>query len=292
MKCICCRSKRFIPQPVGLEGYYKCCDCGLIFRAGHRNCANKENIIHYFQKVDPHEKVANSKISIFRFALSFLESQFRFKKEKTLLDVGCGYGYFLELVKQRGWKAKGVEIANEAVVRSRKILGKENVFEGTLKEARFESLYFDSVTLMDVLDMVDNPYEELKECHRILANGGWIGIRVRNVFFQKVMKFGYFLLRKVTPRSFIKRPDVFHSFCFSRHSIEVLLQQTRFENIQIINSPLTDGDPYGSLDKNAFIKIVKQSVYLISRLIFHLSGERWVIGPSLLVFAKKPSSDI
>ena len=77
----------------------------------------------------------------------------------------------LEASKQ-GWKSSGVEIVKEAAESAKDKIGTENVFEGKLKEASFGDHSFDAITLWDVLAVVDDPYDELKECYRLLKKGG------------------------------------------------------------------------------------------------------------------------
>jgi SAM-dependent methyltransferase len=289
MNCLCCESEKIRPRPLGLAEFFSCQKCGLIFKSKIEESNSLNNLVQYYQENDPHCPVAHSKKDFFQFAIRYLSRKLD-KTQRKILDVGCGYGYFLDIASRYGWDVSGVEIAESAVKEAQKKLGTTRVLHGTLSQAGFPDKLVDAITLWDVLVMVQNPYEELKECYRILADGGQIGIRVRNVFFQKILKFGYVLQKRITRGFFISRPDVFHPFCFSRKSIYLLLQRAGFSNIQILNSPLTEGDPYGYMENNALVRVVKHSVDFISRLFFYLSGKRWVIGPSLLIFAQKPSS--
>jgi SAM-dependent methyltransferase len=209
-------------------------------------------------------------------------------KNKIILDVGCGYGYFLEMAAKRGWRPHGVEIVNDAVYKARQILGEENIFNGLLKEAYFQHNHFDVVTLWDVLVFVEDPFEELTECYRIMSRGGKIGIRVRNVLFQKIIYRFYLPFKGIALRLKTKKPYAFHRYCFSPQSMHQLLHRAGFKNIQIDNSLLTEGDPYQHAKIKSFIWLVKHFVHLISQIVFKLSHGKWVIGPSLLIWAEKP----
>jgi ubiquinone/menaquinone biosynthesis C-methylase UbiE len=244
------------------------------------------HLVNHYQKRDPHTNIASSKKSFFNSVLNHLSDPK--VKNKIMLDIGCGYGYFLEMAAKRGWRTHGVEIVSDAVYQAREILGEENIFNGLLKEAYFQSNHFDVVTLWDVLVFVEDPFEELTECYRIMRRGGKIGIRVRNVLFQKMIYRFYLPFKGIALRLKMKKPYVFHRYCFSQQSMHQLLHRAGFKNIQINNSPLTEGDPYRHSKIKSFIWLVKHFFHLISQIVFKISNGEWVIGPSLLIWAEKP----
>ncbi len=289
MKCICCQSTEIIPRPLGLEHYYGCLGCGLLFRLRDRSADNRNALICHYQDVDPHETVADSKKAFFKSSLRYLSSKIR-QRQKSLLDVGCGYGYFLDLAAKDGWNVSGVEIVSAAVKRAGQKVGTENIFTGSLKEARYPENSFDAITLWDVMVMFKDPFEELKECYRIMKQGGVIGIRVRNITFQKIAYRAYQPLRKTVSRLVQKSPFVFHPYCFTGKSISQLLSRVGFVNIVTSNSPLTNGDPYAHTHVKGLVNTTKNIIHLVSGLVFRASAGRWVVGPSLLVWAEKPRS--
>jgi ubiquinone/menaquinone biosynthesis C-methylase UbiE len=291
MRCICCLSNRISSSPLGIEGYYYCVNCGLIFTGRDKRDNIRESLISHYQNIDPHEKVADSKQSFSSSALEYLTSQIG-KEEKSILDVGCGYGYFLELAKREGWHTSGVEILHAAVKDSKERVGTNNIFNGSLKEAHYPDNSFDAITLWDVLFMIEEPFEELMESYRILKRKGIIGIRVRNVFFEKIAYRIYYSLNKIDPQLSLKNPSVFHQYCFSSKSIYQLLLRVGFTNIKVTNSLLTEGDPYSYTYIKGLVKAAKRIIELLSKLVFWITGGRWLVGPSLLVWAEKPRSSL
>ena len=289
MRCICCLSDRITVNPFGLVDYDRCRFCNLIFTSDKQNDYVRKTLIDYYQNVDPHKRVADSKRSFFHLALEYLSSYFG-DEEKSILDVGCGFGYFLELADSKGWKTFGVEITETAVLTAREKLGGQSVLQGDLKQINFQNCTFDAITLWDVLFLVENPLEILQECFRIIKEGGIIGLRVRNVFFQMVAYKLYSYLKNIFLKLGMKPPYVFHRYSFSSKSIYLLLSQVGFTNIRIINSPLSRADPYGHLGLDNMVEGTKLVIELISRLVFVLSGGMLVIGPSLLIWAQKPQS--
>jgi len=290
MDCICCQSNNIAHRPLGLYGYYRCLDCGLIFAGESKSDENRINLINCYQKIDPHNKIANSKSSFFKSVIMQLSLEFE-NKNRSILDIGCGHAYFLELAKLNGWQASGIEIANGVVQRAREKLEDGNIFHGTLKEAHFSDNSFDVITLWDVLAVVENPFQELEECFRIMKAGGRLGIRTRNVAFHRLAYMLYSPLKKVASAVGIKEPYVFNRYCFSSTSAYQLLQRLGYTNIRIANSPLTSGDPYGHLNVQGQVEYAKRLAELISGLAFRMSSGRMVVGPSLLIWARKPGPD-
>ena len=286
MECICCQSNRLIAQAVASREYYKCLTCGFIFVPEKANNNFRDIVLNHYQSVDPHEQIAASKQSFFELTLDYLESQIK-TDSRSILDVGCGFGYFLESASKHGWNTYGVEIAVAAVQGARRKIGEANIFHGSLKDAHYADESFDAITLWDVLVMVDSPFEELKICHRILKQRGTIGIRVRNVFFQKMTYKIYFPFRNVASWLKIKKPYVFHRYNFSAKSLQLLLHRAGFRPILITNSPLTKGDPYSHTRTGKLTGFLKSSVHIVGRVLFQISGGRLITGPSLLVWAEK-----
>lgn len=287
MQCICCNSDRITFNPLSIAGYCRCMNCGFIFQSSSDECSGQQNLAKHYETIDPHEKIAASKKPFFNFVLNYLSSQTE-QKNKIVLDIGCGYGYFLELAKERGWHVSGIEIVEDAIQVVRRKFGDQNIFYSTLEEANFSDNCFDAITLWDVLVFVNDPYKVLRECHRILRTGGVIGFRVRNVTFQKLAYIIYFIQKRIGSKLGIKNPSVFHPYCFSPNSIHHLLSRLEFKNIKITNSILTSGDPYSHSSSLLLIKMTKALISFISKFVFWISRGKWIIGPSLLIWAEKP----
>jgi len=286
MKCICCNSQKIKVSYLFPDNYSYCTSCGLLFQRNTNANILKKNIVSHYHDNDPHQTVAISKKVFFNSALDYLVSNCG-NGGKKVLDVGCGHGYFLKLASISGLEPNGVELAENAAVAAKLEFSPDKIFHGELKDAAFADDHFDAITLWDVLVMMENPEKELKECHRILKKGGIIGIRVRNVAFQKVAHYIQRPFKKKYRTFGIKNATVFHPFCFTPLSIEKILKKQGFSNIKIMNSPLTGGDPYGYCGFKFPIQLVKALIQLIAIFVFLISRGRWIIGPSLLTWAKK-----
>jgi len=132
------------------------------------------------------------------------------------------------MASERGWEPFGIEVVQDAVKNSQKKVGNNNIFRGKLKEVNFSSDSFEAITLWDVIAIVDNPYDELKECLRLLNKGGIIGIRTRNVVFQTSVFRLFGLLKSIALRFGLKEPYVFNKYCYSGKSLYALLSRLGF----------------------------------------------------------------
>lgn len=97
-----------------------------------------------------------------------------------VLDIGCGRGKMLSLLKKRKWQTIGTEISAEACRHAREYLNLD-VIPKELTEIKFPNNYFDVITLYNSLEHLHNPKEVLIECNRILKPKGWIIVILPNI---------------------------------------------------------------------------------------------------------------
>ena len=93
-----------------------------------------------------------------------------------LLDVGCGYGGFVALMRERGWEAEGVDpspvVADAAARKGRPVR------VGTLEELSGAGARYDAVTMFYVLEHLPDPLGALRTVKELLLPGGALLIRV------------------------------------------------------------------------------------------------------------------
>ncbi len=107
----------------------------------------------------------------------------------SLLDVGCGPGFFLKIGKEKGWNVSGVEpspLACEFAKGEMQVNVVNEMFD--TKNARKYG-EFDVVCMLNVLEHIANPVEFIKASHEILKSRGLIFIRLPNDFnkFQEML---------------------------------------------------------------------------------------------------------
>lgn len=264
----------------------KCKSCGLVYRHPQGN-PQEELEIHRTALLikENNHKFIERKTALFKYLLN--EVNQRAKKGK-LLDVGCQFGYFLQLAKKEGWQTFGVDVSKEAAAFAKEKLGL-NVYEGTLKEANFPDEFFDAVTLWEVLYQMSEPAQELREIRRILKKGGLIGLRLQNVNFHLAAHYFYESFRGFFRILKIQDITKFSIVEFSPAVIKKILKKTGFRDIEVKNSALTRGDLYGSFRhlNPIIIEVFKKMFFLFSFLLYYLSRGKIVFCPSMIIHARK-----
>jgi 2-polyprenyl-3-methyl-5-hydroxy-6-metoxy-1,4-benzoquinol methylase len=101
-------------------------------------------------------------------------------KPGKILDVGCGDGAFLNLMRGRGWSVEGVDVDAKAVARAKAKYGLE-LRCSNLRAAGFPHDTFDAITLSHVIEHVPDPPGLLAEMARVLKPGGRLVATTPNI---------------------------------------------------------------------------------------------------------------
>jgi len=121
----------------------------------------------------------------------------------ALLDVGCGAGGYLDLMRALGWvRVVGVDISARGVATARDALGID-ARQGELSEIGFADETFDAVSLSHTLEHVADPVALLQEVRRVLRPGGRVAILVPNVRSMLSRMLSPYWLGLETPRHLV-----------------------------------------------------------------------------------------
>jgi 2-polyprenyl-3-methyl-5-hydroxy-6-metoxy-1,4-benzoquinol methylase len=101
-------------------------------------------------------------------------------KPGKVLDVGCGNGSFLGLMRSAGWDVAGLETDPKAAKLASERLGIP-VRTGQLCQETYETGSFDAVTLHHVIEHVYDPPGLMAECRRILKPDGLLVVATPNL---------------------------------------------------------------------------------------------------------------
>lgn len=101
-----------------------------------------------------------------------------------VLEVGPHFGAFLDVAKEWGWSAVGVDIGKDTsrFIRSR---GYE-IHQCALEECGFGDREFDGVFIWNCFEQVPDPHSLLREARRLLEPGGVLVLRMPNALFYRV----------------------------------------------------------------------------------------------------------
>lgn len=99
-------------------------------------------------------------------------------KGKTLLDIGCGTGDFLNYLKQQGWNVNGLEPDEDARNLCKTSHGIDTVSTSELHNLENESV--DIITMWHVLEHVYNLNKDLEKIKSVLKKDGTLFVAVPN----------------------------------------------------------------------------------------------------------------
>lgn len=138
----------------------------------------------------------------------------------SILDVGCGAGFFLRALDESTWDRFGVETSAAASRAAEAKIGTGHVFTGTLTAASWEDSRFDVVTFWSVLEHTNEPRLNLQKARRLLKTGGTVIVQLPNAasYQAQMFKGDWFALD--APR---------HRYHFTSSILERLLSETGFE---------------------------------------------------------------
>ena len=266
-----------------MSSLVKCKRCGLAY-VNPRHPVDEEREFYKSEHYERYNKTLwqEGRVNIFRDFLKKIES---LHSKGRLLDVGCGMGFFLKMASDNGWETRGVEISSSAVRYGRETLGLL-IEEGELKDANLPDGSFDVITAWNVIDQAYDPLEELRQMCRLLRGDGLACLRVSNATFHLSLQHPFKILRRIWPGG--EMPVVFHIYMFSPQTIRTILRKAGFGSIRVVNSRLGEEVP-ALVDSLGHWgeRLVRTFTFGFAELLSFISLGRWVVGPSLLVFARK-----
>jgi hypothetical protein len=144
---------------------YACDGCGLLFQWPMPAGEDLERA--YAAVVDPlYMAERDNRILTFRNVIRTLGPA----QGRRLLDVGAYCGYFLEVARERGFRAEGLELSRWAAAHARD--QGFTVHGETLADRARSADRYEVLTMWDVVEHLPDPREELAAARMLLAPGG------------------------------------------------------------------------------------------------------------------------
>ncbi len=133
---------------------------------------------NYYRGGDYADYVADEKVLKKNFR-SVVQNLLKLQPTGTLLEVGCAYGYFLDLARAH-WKVTGVDISAEAVT-SASVRLPASVHQGDLTSLPLPSSYFNVAVTLDTFEHVDQPRAYAARIFDLLMPGGHLVLTTGDV---------------------------------------------------------------------------------------------------------------
>ena len=143
-------------------------------------------------------------------------------KEKPVLDLGCGDGLFLKMLREKGVAGKGLDISKIAIEKC----GKNNLdamqFDFAANKLPLDKGEFPTVVALDVLEHLYEPEKLLEEIYRV--SGKYLILSVPN--FSSLPARMQMLIGKIPENN---RPKKGHVYWMNLGIICNLLEKTGFK---------------------------------------------------------------
>ena len=145
-------------------------------------------------------------------------------KLPKILDVGCGSGATLALLKLEGWDVYGLEI-DKVAVKIAAERGLKNVKQGGFEQiANYPNNYFDCIRLYHVIEHLPDPQRCLRLIYKKLKSGGEVLLGTPNSDSVVSHVFGKFWYNLDTPR---------HLYVFSPSTLSKMVSNEGFGGVSI-----------------------------------------------------------
>jgi len=216
--------------------------------------------------------------------------------KSTLLDVGCGGGLFLRLLRERGHKVMGLDFSQKAA-HSTWSINRVPATCATLARAPFPPERFSVVTMFHVLEHLFDPGGYLEAAHQLLEPNGRLVVQVPNAASWQFLLFGQNWNGIDIPR---------HLIDFKEKDLVALLESCGFEVVRKKYFSLRDNpagmassiavslDPMGrrvrKVAESPGVRLFKDGVYfalMLACLPFTLIEAACRAGSTIMIEAKK-----
>jgi 2-polyprenyl-3-methyl-5-hydroxy-6-metoxy-1,4-benzoquinol methylase len=260
----------------------RCKNCSFVYVSRIPPVEDGKVIGEYYQGTE--EEIASSKARYEKVSEFLLNELRRLRPQKgTLLDVGCGYGFFLLAAQKKGWQVYGTELSRLAVAYAREQQNLPNVFFSDLSDIEFSVNEFDAINLTNVLEHVPSPMQILENCQRRMATDGVLLIRVPNMDFYNLKERFNSILKFAGLVSggglcYLASPPPSHLVGFSSRTMKKYFEKVGLKTVEVKPSKLSAA---------AEEKLIYRAFETFVQLLFKISFRRVNLAPTMLAIAVK-----
>lgn len=265
MDCLLCGTEM---KPFGVGGYRVapntfektnfgyCSDCDLFSRLIPPELLERHLDAASYVQPENEDAFRHRRSPFFEWLLGVFDQHLG-PGSRSLLDVGCGYGHLLELARERGYAAQGVERNSALAVHLRE---RGFTIWATVDNVDRE---YDAIALIDSLYYFSDPVRILRRCRELLNPNGLLLLRITNRNW----------LARLPMLGVDNLGDATHNY--SLRSLSVLLEKSGWRIDRVINRERGKRQDW---KRSAF--------YLITSLVSTVTCGRCFISPGLVALAR------
>lgn len=152
-----------------------------------------------------------------------LNAVLSYKRKGRLLEIGCAYGFFLQLA-QKHFEVTGIDLNNSITKIARKNSRKAKILTGDFLKKRLPSSYYDVVCLLDVVEHLKRPDMFIKKVYKIMRNSSLLIIETGDIES---------LLARLQGKNWRLITPPMHLNYFSKRTLSMLIRKYGFEPVEI-----------------------------------------------------------
>ena len=209
------------------------CVCGLIYNDRRRADIEQIYDSNYYEGFEAgcvggyysYSQMERATNKTDRFASSFIRNRSKERGGKIrLLDVGCGYGFFLKQFEgEPEMELAGIEASKAAANKAAEVT--DNIIHGCFEDVDFSGKSeFSFVSAFEVIEHLADPPTFLKKVNRILEDGGY--------FFMSTPDIGS-LWFKVMKKRWPGIHPYYHNVYFSKMTLRTVAEKCGFEIVRM-----------------------------------------------------------
>lgn len=212
---------------------YKCTSCGFVFTQNHPDESAMPKYYESYDYISHSDTSKGLSNKLYRIVRRIMLRRKRYLIQKntglikgTLLDIGCGTGYFGGAMKEAGWLVTGIEINEKARNHATSRFGFNVISPEEISS--LSSGGFDCITLWHVLEHFHDPFKYFSDISNLLKNNGLCIVALPNCSSFDARHYGKFWAAYDVPR---------HLWHFEPSTFNLFLKKVGFRCEAIRNLP-------------------------------------------------------
>jgi SAM-dependent methyltransferase len=148
----------------------------------------------------------------------------------SVLDIGCGRGFVVRDLLQKGYKARGIDFDGESIFDSVAHAGHFPSEVGDLNHLPYQDASFDAILLAGTVEHVfGGPESGFSEAFRVLRSGGYLVLTIPYINLVRKLVLPFYLIRDLWFSYFPEaRKQRFFEYVFTRSEVIGMLSRAGF----------------------------------------------------------------